>query len=99
MNPYNKALISAIRKDEKEHQVKDFNLSYVHIKHEDKSEFRITHAKVERVKVKVGKRELDSILVYSEHNGIFLFIELDLESVIVKPWKGRKQKIKINKKW
>jgi hypothetical protein len=96
-DPYNKAVVAAMKKDEKQHTVKDFDCYYVHIKHQDKSEFKIHHAKIERIKVKLGKgkRELDCILVYPEHNTVNLFVEADLKSVEVKPWKGRKYKLKI----
>lgn len=95
-NPFDQAVIKAMRKDSKL-RVKDFDLRYVFIKHQDGSEFKITHAKLERIQVGFGKgkRKFDCILVYPEHNTISLFVEADLESVEVKPWKGRKYKLKI----
>jgi hypothetical protein len=99
ISPFDKAVIAAMKKDSKEHTVQDFSLRYVLVKHEDGSEYKITHAKLERIQVKVGKNMRDCILIYPEHNTINLFVECDLESVEVKPWKGRKYKLKLNKKW
>lgn len=95
MNAFDKTLIAAIKRDSEEHVASHFDLRYVLVKHQDGSEFKITHAKLERVKVKNGKRDFDCVMVFHEHGSHNLFVEADLESIFVKPWKGRKYKLKI----
>lgn len=90
MTLFDKTLITAIKKG-RNLLVTDFDVNYVIIKHQDGSKFKITHAKIEKTKV----NQLDCIIVYPEHNSVCLFVEADLVSVKVKPWKGRKYKLKI----
>ena len=97
MDTFDKILIAAIKKDRKIHKCGDFDLNYVKVKHEDGSEYKITHAKIERIKVDWGEKFLDCIIVYPEHNTISMFVEIDLEEVVIKPWKGKEKKLKLQK--
>jgi hypothetical protein len=69
----------------------------VHVLHQDGSEYKIQHARVE--KRRIGINEVT--VVFSEHNTVNVFSDLDLEFVKVKPWKGREKKIKLQtyKEW
>lgn len=66
---------------------------HVHVLHEDGSEYKIMHARVET------RRLLDReiVVVFAEHNTVNVFVSNDLEWVKVKPWKGREKKLKLDK--
>lgn len=66
---------------------------HVHVKHQDGSEFIMTHAKHERRKI----NDRNIIVVFQEHNGVEVFVEVDLEFVKVKPRKGKSIKLKLEK--
>lgn len=66
---------------------------YVHVLHEDGSEYKIMHSRVERRTI----RDIELIVVFCEHNTVNVFVSMDLEWVKIKPWKGRETKLKLNK--
>ena len=90
MNPFDSALIAEIERG-RNLSVENFTLAYVLIKHQDGSVFKIANVMIERRQV----NEIDCIFVYPEHNSICLFVEADLESVQVKPRKGKNYKLLI----
>ena len=91
-NPYTQALIDAYAKDEKEHKAGDFDLGYIKVKHQDGSSCKFRYFKYERIEV--GKRKCT--LVYTEHNGVHIFVEADLESVKIKQYDGKKYKLELD---
>lgn len=93
ISKFNKAVIEAIKYDAKNHTIHDFNLREVNVKHQDGSWYNITHCKL----VKMDVDGFPCILIYAEHNTPNLFVECDLDSVIVRPWKGRRYKVKLSK--
>lgn len=92
MNDFDKEAIKAIKR-KFEDRPGDVYLS-VYVKHEDGSEFLMKLCHYERVLL--GK--FHTLVVYPEHNTATVFPECDLEKVLIKPFKGRKFKLKLNKK-
>jgi len=96
MNIFDKEAIKAIKKKFEDRPGDVYKEIYV--KHEDGSEFIMKFSHYERVDLKEGKGIFTTLVVYPEHNTATVFPECDLESVWVKPFKGRKFKIKLNKR-
>lgn len=92
MNVFDKEAIKAIKKKFEDRPGIVYNSIYV--KHEDGSEFSMKFCHYERLIL--GK--FHTLVVYPEHNTPTVFPECDLEKVLVKPFKGRTFKIKLNKK-
>lgn len=90
LTQFDEELVRAMRRTH------DFDLSYftnryIEVLHEDGSKFFIKHSFMEQVVV--GK--FPCIIVYPEHNSPLLFVEFDLEKVIIQPYKGRRKKLKL----
>ena len=92
LNKFNEAVVNAIYRSE-DWLISKFNIRSIEVKHEDGSIYLIKHVCIKRVKV--GK--YPCIMVYCEHSSPILFVEYDLESVKVTPWKGRSKKLKLSK--
>lgn len=85
---FNEALLKSIKRQGK--VILEPN-RYIKIKHQDGSKFKIAYAKFEKAKV----NDLACIIVYPEHNSVCVFMELDLDSVKIQPWKGDEYKLEI----
>lgn len=96
MNVFDKLAIASIKKKYEDRPGDVYHT--IHVKHEDGSECIMNFCHYERVELLQGNFTFTTLVVYPEHNTVSVFPECDLESVIVKPFKGRKFKIKLNKK-
>lgn len=92
LNKFDEAVIEAINHSNQWLATK-FNIRSIEVDHEDGSHYLIKHVFVK--KIKVGK--FPCIMVYCEHSTPILFVEYDLESVKITPWKGRSKKLKLAK--
>jgi hypothetical protein len=64
---------------------------HVHVLHQDGSEYKIKHARVEKRNIK----GTELTVVFCEHNTVNVFVDIDLEFAKFKPWNGREHKIKL----
>jgi hypothetical protein len=92
VNEFNEILIDAIKRDSETESFNKFVFREVCIKHLDRSEYKITHSRIERSKTSTG---LKVLIVFAEHNTPNVFAESDLESVVTVDWKGKKKEIKL----
>lgn len=88
----NSLLKNELLKRDEQMSIHDFN-EHVHVKHQDGSEFIMTHAKHEKRTI----NNFDVIIVFQEHNGVEVFVEIDLEFVKIKPRIGKTVKLKLQK--
>ncbi len=92
MNKFDEAVIEAIHSSA-QWTIDKFNIRSIEVKHEDGSHYIIKHVCIDRVRV--GK--FPCIMIYCEHQSPLIFVEYDLESIKVTPWKGRTKKLKLAK--
>jgi hypothetical protein len=92
-NKFNEALISAMQRDDNSNEMVAFENESITVGHLDGSTFHFKFAKIEKVRI----LDLPCIMIFSEHNSPMIFVEYDLEGVLIKPKKGKKFLYKLAK--